>query len=283
MEHTGLKGKEAKIGHSELYRMSSKLRFLNCPLEMIERQWGGTESVNLGLYYLNRLVAESKKDSPNINEIYRDCKSDLNIYRTKSSNNTIRSRKIENEELAQISQGPEQLADQNLNNLILSSINQPTRCYMQRAAGMAGYLVTMSAGVAEFECYTPLGRRFLMRGPSWGIGVGVIAAYTLPNFDQLNKATYKMLLYKQKEQKRVNMTKFINHSVLGPGVAFEHDFARAFRQRTDGQTFLYDARADVGLGIASEMVNFVLVKKDITPLYLELSKAIDLKNMAERI
>lgn len=280
---SGLKSKEAITAYRDLYAKSKQLRFLDCPIEMIERQWGGAQSVNLGISYLQEYIEEANEQQPNYASITKRCQHDLRIYRHKSKKEEIVSRAIKGRELANFVSQASSMKNRALMNGIIDTLNKPTLCYTQRIATSVGYVLVGSAGIYQIECFTPLGRHFTLAGPSFGVGIGAIAAYSMPNADALNALTYQILLY-QKPEKRVNhLSHYVSEIAVGPGVSVETDLARTLRDRRDGRLYLYDLRPAVGAGIAVENIHSFLFRKKQSPLYMKLDSMVDLEAMAKTI
>lgn len=276
---SGLEVKEALVAHRELYLKSKALRFLDCPLEMIERQWGGVQSVTLGISYLEQYLNEAKACEPNYASITKRCQQDLRLYRRKDKNEEIVSRKIEGEEMTNFVTRASSMQNEGLANAVISSLNQPTRCYTQRIATSLGYLLVGSAGYYQMECFTPLGRHFALGGPSFGVGIGAIAAYSMPNIDALNTLSYQMLLYQRPEKKTDHHTHYVTEIAAGVGCSIEHDFGRILREGQDAQSFLCDFRPAIGAGMATENIHSFLHRKRLNPLYMKLDNILDLGAM----
>lgn len=273
-------GEEAESQHYKIKEMSKKLSFLNCPIEMIERQWGGVQSVSLGMYYMEQFLNESRQLVPNYYPIGEACLHDLYIYRKNNAKGIIRSRAIVGNEYEQFLASAT-AQNQILTGLVSQVLNKETICYSQRASLSLGYFLTANFGMHHFECYTPLGRRFIMRGPSIGYGIGAIAAATLPNIDQINSPSFTMLLHEQQEHKIYRNKKYVTKAALGIGAAIEQDFARMHREKTDGQYFLFDIRPSVGAGISNEVSHSFSWKKNKAPFYLALSQLLSGLSLAE--
>jgi hypothetical protein len=279
---TGFKGKQAKEYHKQLRAHSKKLSFLDCPIEMIERQWGGANSVNLGMRYLEQFLAESQKAESSYADIINECSRDLELYKNQDRMGKIRSRAIVGAELESF-MASTNIQNQALFNHVANAINQETRCYAQRLGASIGYLGTGTIGIHQLECYTPLGRRILFRGPALGMGVGYIANIWLPNIDSLNPAIHSMLLYQQEEKKVYHLSKGVFELALGGGMVIEHDMSRYFRQKTDGQNRVLDLKGAIGAGITVENVHSFMFRKDLSPLYIWLSDMNDLGQMAQTV
>jgi len=279
---TGLEGDQAKTLHKELKEQSKTLSFLDCPIEMIERQWGGIHSVNLGLNYLQQYINESNNAVPNYDKITGECEKDLNIYRQKDKDGQIRSRAIVGDELNNF-MATANAQNQNLFMLVSTKLNQETRCYTQRADYSLGYLVVGNFGMHYLDCYTPLGRRFSLHGPAIGAGIGTIIASTVPNIDKYNALSHSIMLYQQKEKDVYHIKKTISKGAFFAGASVEHDKARYFLKRESGQSFFLDVRFSLGIGAAFMKVHSFTTRDDDNPLYIELGNVLNLQQMAETV
>lgn len=280
-QETLLHDREAKALHREIREQSRALRFLDCPLEMIERQWRGIESVNVGISYLEKFITESQQCKPNYAPIIDDCQNDLRLYKDLSRNNKIISRAIVGVERENFRNNISSSQNLALMNAIDEALNKPTLCYTQRFSWTGGYILTGSTGFSRMECYTPLGRRFIKRGPSIGVGIGVAALYSWPNLDSRNKPTYQILLYQSPEKKVKHVSNIIGEIALLGGANIEQDYARTFREEQDGLTYVFDIKPTIGLGVSETNNHTFYYQKELSPFYLPLRNVLDLKSMAQ--
>lgn len=268
---------DAKLSYKHIKKMSAHSAYLDCPIELIERQWRGSESVLTGSDFLRRFINESKNETPNYMPLYQECLRVLLDYRRMDRDGMLRARAIvgsEREELfAQLGSQCQSQEDQILMDVVADSINQETWCQTQRLAVQAGYIAGVGIGGYKMECVTPLGRRFKLRGPSIGIALGVGATLSLPNMDSKNPISYSIALYKQAESRLWTMTNFIGTGATGAGWAVEQDVARRYRGYSDSAKYLYDLRPAVGLGIFAEKALHLMSKDDQSPLYIKLVQA----------
>ena len=152
--------------------------------------------------------------------------------------------------------------------VILSGVNQETLCYTSRVAAMASVIVGFSAGGYYMECYSPLGRRFLLRGPSVGIGTGFVAAVSLPNSKHMkNDLAYKFLLFTRSERQLWHMSTTSSGFTSIFGMNAEYDF---HKQKTEGLIYGHNIRTTAGAGFFSEQTYQIMAKKNLNPLYIRL-------------
>ena len=281
---TGLSGKDAQEEFKRIRVASKKIAFLDCPLEMIERQWNGSQSVLDGARFLSRFIDESEKSLPFYGDIARECKKKLNWYRNEDQKARIQAREISDLELASLKQDLALFtSNTGLFSAFVQSVNQPTLCQTKRVATKLAFGVGGSVGYYQIKCITPWGRRFILSGPSVGFGMGVIASVLLPSSNDLYQAqAYKLLLYKEKEKKWRQSDAYSGDIAVGMGITWEGDESKQYtiKENTDdiiNQIEFNEVLPSVGLGAMYENFYNFTQRKDIAPIYGNLSRVIDIQ------
>jgi len=233
-ETANISHEEAKILDHKISKQSKNLSFLNCPIKLIERQIRGPESVKKGIEYLLAFLYQSSQADPDYQSVEDNCLDTLEEYSLHHRNSSVRGRYITSREIEALRT---HFASENqaLIDLIINNLNRETLCYTNRVEATASFFVGISLGASEMQCYTPLGRRFTLRGPSLGVGTGLAgASITLPNLKYLNNPLkYRFFLYKRSNKDTWYTAHISQHIACGPGAVIEqsrnHVFARDLR------------------------------------------------------
>lgn len=278
---THKRGPEAKVIHEEILRASQKLQILECPITLIERQWGGLSSVKDGIYYLQEYINISENENPDFESINTSCNLTLERYQRFELSGFSRARALLTSDLEEIKNIR---ASSRLINLILESVNQDTLCYANRTSIMLAAGIGMSAGKYKMECYTPLGRRFRLRGPSVGIVGGIGGAISLPDRKSRNHAfAYRFSLFLRSEEE---LWKIKNNSKSFAsifGMNAQHDTHKNKGSKKESMFYEYDLKAAVGGGIFADKTYQLMSKKDLSPLFIRLIQTHLFNKMTEKI
>jgi uncharacterized protein YfeS len=270
---THKEGIEALALHREVKQKSKKLQLLDCPLALIERQWQGLESVLIGTQYLREFIAESNKHQPNYQSIYFDCLNTLEEYQSRDRQGLVKARDLgmsEIEELKLKFNQQSAIEEQRLLKLVLSGLNAETLCYSQRVSVNAAFFLGLSAGTSYMECYTPLGRRFMLLGPSIGVGAGISTSMILPNSGYHNQLAHSFLLFRRSERDLWTMrsTSTSMSSILGINVQRDPSKCSIPTQRS--RIYKHDLRATIGFGCYHGREYQVMARSTLSPLYIKL-------------
>jgi len=276
-EITGMSGNEAKKEHQCIIDWSNEWSFLDCPIELIERQWQGPESVKIGIDYFLQILKESLKDKPIYKTISEKCLETLNNYRKKDLHGLVAGRALleyERESLWQ--ELPEQasLKEKDLIGLVVAHINEPTQCQINRVALNMAAMIGGGIGLYQMDCFTPLGRRFKLRGPSIGLGLGLGGSVVLPKRKAKNRLAYNYKLYQLAESSWWKMHYNSLNLSLVVGVSIESDRPHWASKELNGE-MLYNKYSRPALGLHAsieDIYNYMRLKKQ-EPFYLKLSKS----------
>jgi hypothetical protein len=185
IQRLGYKGDDIEELYNQLEHDSDLINFFDCPIELIERQWGGSRSVIIGTKILEQFIDEIENPTGALSQLITKCEDQLAIFRQDSKNGNIRSRSIvldEYDNLVGLLHSGKRLP---LMNEILGAINQKTSCYSNGYSVSIGQVIAFGTGYCNMECYSPLGRRFTLRGISYSYGVGAGVIATLPNIKSM--------------------------------------------------------------------------------------------------
>ena len=272
-EITKLPDPEARILTKEVKFQSKKLRVLDCSLELIERQWGGSESVQKGIEYLLEFLKESTQADPDYITIQDMCLDSLDDFNLREKQNLIHSKALSNQEIEQLKliliQENSELAD-----IIISSFNQETLCHTSWTSASASIFLGMSLGKLRMDCFTPLGRRFKLVGPSIGLGLGIIGAtLTLPNSSRLhNPLTHTIKLFERSPSKFWLLSNRSSTFARGVGMTIIEDRSNIYKK---------DIRTALGLNIYSEITSQILREIKQPSFYLKLVQTKLFEDMSE--
>lgn len=273
-----------QASYDNIKYLSKKANFLDCPIELIERQWRGSESVLRGADLMQRMLAESHSPNPNYKPLMKECMDTLESYRQMDRDGKIRARAIVGNEKAELFNQLSSTSQegQRLMEIIADSINQETLCQTNRLVFQAGYILGLSSGAYKMNCVTPLGRRFKLRGPVLGVSFGVGASLSLPNIESRNPVTFSIALYKRSESRLWRMTNLVSTATTGFGLSAEHDMVRCYRGYNDSAKYIYDIKPAVGAGIFIEKTANLMGRSHQSPLYIKLVKANMLNHMQKK-
>jgi hypothetical protein len=262
-EITALNLLEAKKLKKHIENYSERLNFLNCPLKLIEHQYNGPESVYKGLDFLEHFLYESAQIDPDYDVINDRCLDTLD--RLKQS----QSRALSENEINTIKKY-KYPADKALKSLISNALNAQTQCYVSSLSLAASFFVGSSLGAFKMECFSPLGRRFQIRGPSLGIGGGYGASLMVPNSDRLHTTlTYSFSLFNNKKNPWYDSSKSSRYIYfIGPAEEYSNIYD-------------HDYRIAVGLNIVKEWRHHLFFKKQKKSFFLKLLLTDLFDDMAE--
>jgi hypothetical protein len=248
---------------------SKKLDFLKCPIELIEHQYNGADSVYNGINFLEQFLKESTQVDTDYESIHDNCLDRRDFYRLAEKQKKISRRELGTQELLDLFNYLPNIHPK-ISNIILDSVNQETKCYTKRTSVSGAFLLSMSIGFYEMECYTPLGRRFELTGPSFGIGAGFGTSISLPNSENFfNPLAYSFLLYERSPKDSWFMTNMSSSLVYGIGVALEQDNKLLISKR---QHMIYnnDFRPAIGYNLNAELIAQIMFKKHLKPFFAKL-------------
>lgn len=271
-EITELSHDESKILDKKILKQSKNLDFLKCPIKLIEQQINGPESVQKGIEYLLDFLYQSTQADPDYQNIHDNCLDTLEEYTLHKRRSSVRGRPITVSEIQNLEK---HFARENqlLISLIIKSINQATLCYTNKIAVSASFLVSFSVGGYEMQCYTPLGRRFTLQGPSVGLGSGLAgASMTLPNTNYLNNPlSYRFFLFNRAPKDPWYTTYYSHNFVCGLGTEILQD---------RNQVFQTDLRAAIGINFSCQKSYQIMSRKSESSYYLKLIQSQLFEDMA---
>jgi hypothetical protein len=246
-------------------------------------QYNGIESVLIGTKILQRYFDNNSMSMSQFQGLMTECENTLQAYERNARHSLIQSRTItpdESQALALLitqDMSPHQMA---LVGLVMNTINQDTVCYVQRTAveialGLGGSLGTISA-----ECFTPMGRHFLLSGPSIGYGLGIMTAVTVPNTPLLPSApNWQFKLYEQSATSPFFHEKHRSiQSGLLLGTAHEYKSSPLSPMR-----YRQDIKALVGWGGMIEKTHNFTYYTPLNSLFFSLHKVVDLNWLLNKI
>lgn len=268
--------KESLIAYKNLQYASAALDFLDCPFELIDKQYNGIESVIQGGKYLAAYFT-NPKTTP-FQEIMLECKKELNRYHAGVDAGTIKSRAVSDGEIqafmAELSNKNISASEQMLAGLVTNLVNLDTLCYSKNINAKLALGIGGSVGVSRVECFTPTGRHFILRGPSLGFGFGFMSALKLANSSLLPSApSWSFKLYEKNYEQRWSHESNKNAS-LGFVIGASTDVKTPFSP----MRYNYDIQPLVGGGFMSENMQSFYVKRSSFPLYYGLNQVINLKD-----
>jgi hypothetical protein len=278
---THKRGPEAMVLHDEIQATSIVLRILNCPITLIERQWGGLFSVKEGIYYLKEYLNISQTHEPDFEKINKSCMATLERYEQQKPSDLFLARALTVEEIEAIKNLS---APDILLKLVLEHVNQDTLCYANRMSFILAAGLGISIGKYSMECYTPLGRRFRLKGPSLGFVTGMGSAVSLPNRSSMSPTlSYRFSLFERSDEDIWNIKNKskIFASVLG--FSAQHDKHKNMSSKKEGMLFDYDFKATMGGGVFFDKSYQLMSKKDLVPLYIKLVQTQLFNKMAEQL
>ena len=165
----GTPKKDARIAYKSLRKASKALSFLDCPMKLIDMQYNGIESVLIGAQILSSYVENSAMSMSQFEGLMSGCENTLGAYQRDVKAKKVRSRAVSDQEIMGLmgqfnkSMTPAQMA---IAGLVMNSVNQDTVCYVQRNAIEIALGIGGSIGNTVAECFTPMGRHFILSGPS---------------------------------------------------------------------------------------------------------------------
>jgi hypothetical protein len=274
--------KEARKEYKKLRKESYLLRFLNCPIELIEKQYNGLESVKAGLLYLEAFVLNNYESAMRFQDIEQDCQTELSYYKSRSRSNVIKSRAISEDEIAQwllSSQTMQSQESSALIHFISSMLNQDTLCYSNRTALDLAYGIGGSIGNTSVECFTPFGRHFILSGPTIGFGLGAMNALSLPNTSLLPSApNWSLKLYEQRYQNHI-----LHETHLSVPFAFLGGANVDIKSnKSTPMIYKHELKPLIGSGIMLEHTHNFLRQRNRRPIYFALSKVLNLEALCAR-
>lgn len=280
-ELSKMSGAEAIDNHLRIEEISNKLSFLDCPIELIERQWDKIASVTAGIEYFQQFMRESEKAAPDYKSIEVACLETLTAYRNNDKRGFSHAGGISRAQSDELYRRFSKLGaakEDALINELISKLNQDTLCYTEHVALHAAVFLGFSVGRYQMECFTPLGRRFKLKGPSIGSGMGVGAGLSLPKGGvSKNSLAFRFKLYKLREQSRWYVSHSSTTYALGAGVAIE---AQHYPRDKDSMIHGEDNNPSVGMSVYVEDLYNFMRKKHQSPFYMSLVSANLLDDMA---
>lgn len=274
-ELSGLSKLEAHEKHQRIKEKSQELSFLDCPIELIERQWQGPESVKIGIQYFQEYLLAYSNKSDQYQTISDRCSKTLLEYKINDIDGIVKGRAIsyqEKEELKSelLKQSP--LVDKNFIEILVSYLNESTVCQSNRIALGASTMIGGSIGICHMQCFTPLGRRFKLLGPSIGLGLGAGAYVSLPNLKSKNRLSYHFQLYKRSEGQWWYSSNSSTTLAVGPGIAVESDLPHwvSDGEREKGMLHDHDLRAAGGINFSIEDIYNYMREKKLSSFYYHL-------------
>lgn len=268
--------------YKELRNQSKGLSFLDCPINLIEQQYNGIESVLVGTKFLNIYFSHNNLSIKEYKNLIIECENTLRKYQEDTRQKVVQPREVTQDEIQTFinTMTSDKASNQlGVGSLVLNSINQSTVCYARRTAFEASYFIGGSMGSTAAECFTPMGRHFLFIGPSIGYGVGFMGAVVLPNPRVLPTVpNWSFKLYEQKS------TRFFhehhNRVQAGLGVGATSEFKNS---KSSPKKFKKEANALAGWGAMAEHTHNLLFYVPLRSLYFSLSKAVDLNYLTGKI
>lgn len=266
-------GAEALKKHNYILETSNNLRFLDCPIELIERQWDGLESVIVGINYLQEFIKESGFVKPDYQAIYQRCLSSSYEFHNRERLGSAKGRYITYNEKRMLAR---KISNSALINLIYNKLNQDTLCYTKHQAIHLGAFIAGSIGRYQIECFTPLGRRFKLKGLSFGMGLGVGAAISLPSIKPFkDKLAYRLKLFFHPDKAFWYDTHMATTYAIGPGIIIEDQPYSVEKGSIIGPK---GTKPSVGASICVEDLYNIMRQKFQSPFYMSLVEAKLLEN-----
>lgn len=272
-EITKLTGSEAENEYQHIIDVSTQWDILECPIELIERQWQGPESVRIGTQFFLQIIKESSNAKPDYKYINDECLKILTSYRERDIIGTVDSRVISNIEILDIISAfsmYNSLKEKALIKIIVDNLNSKTLCQMSRVSVNLSFMIGGGIGSMQMNCFTPFGRRFKLSGPSIALGLGFGASVVLPKSHKKNQSTYKFKLYKSS----LNSMKYTHHtskliSIIA-GLAHESDRPHwASEDRSGEMIHKNNWNPVIGVHFAIDDVYNYLKYKKQSPLYFK--------------
>jgi hypothetical protein len=272
-EITNLSHDEAKILDKKIIKQSKKLNFLKCPIKLIEHQINGPESVRKGLEYLLAFLYQSTQADPDYQNIHDNCLDTVEEYTLHKRHSEVRGREITADEIQALRKHFAS-ENQDLVELIINNINQATLCHVNKIGISGSFFIALSLGKYEMQCYTPLGRRFSLQGPSFGMGAGFVGAnITLPNSKYLeNLLSEQFYIFNRAPKDSWYNANYAQNFVIGAGATI--------LQNKD-QVYDKDFRFALGFNFSHEKHYQFLSKKGEKPYYSKLVQIQLFDDMAE--
>lgn len=257
--------------HKEIKYKSKKLHFLKCPAKLIENQYNGPESVIMGIEIFEDLINESYQIDPDYENIHDNCLDILDEYVRLENLEEIKRKELSAQEYGVIASSNFLKNTPKLAELILASINAETLCHSSRIAVSAHVVLGLSMGVYQMDCYTPLGRRFTLRGPALGMGFGGGISLALPNHKEFtNSLAHGLYIYKRQKYDHWTMSNLTTTFAWVFGAAIENDRSIIKPKTASHMIYEKDFRPAVGLISSFEQTFQVMTKKQKKPYYAKL-------------